>query len=205
MDSTTTIYFVRHGHVRNLSDVHYGRLLGFPLSEEGRCQASIARDKLRDKPIAALYTSPQLRARETAQIILGAHKDLILSISDLLDEAYSPFDGRPRHELEERNWDLYSGTDSKYEKPEDVFKRVKQFVSEVCLGHVEQQIIAVTHADTIAFCMLWIQELPYSPEKKQQLYTDFLAPGSVTTFVFRVAREGDLSRIECVKLLEDNS
>ena len=80
-DTSTTIYFVRHGHVLNLDEVHYGRLPGFPLSEEGQRQALIASDKLRSDPIAAIFSSPQLRARETAQIIIGPHEDLILNIS----------------------------------------------------------------------------------------------------------------------------
>ena len=157
----TTIYFVRHGHVRNPNDVYYGRLPGFPLSEEGLHQAAASRDALAGIPIAAIYSSPQLRARQTARVILSAHEGLALNISELLDEVYSPFDGYPHSKMEERNWDIYSGVDRKYEQPVDVLRRIKQFIAEACKEYPGQHIVAVTHGDNVAFIKLWNQGITY--------------------------------------------
>ena len=98
MESPTRIHFVRHGHVRNPGKVYYGRLLGFPLSEVGRYQATRASQFFREENIAAVYSSPQLRARQTAMVILQPHKHLFLSLTEFLDEAHSPFDGFPLSE-----------------------------------------------------------------------------------------------------------
>ncbi len=203
MEYATTIYFVRHGHVRNPAEVFYGRLLGFPLSEQGRHQASLAKEILRDKPIAAAYSSPQLRARETTQIIVEPHENLIINASELINEVYSPFDACPVHEVEERNWDVYSGVDSGFEQPVDVLRRARQFISQVSLGHMGQQIIAVTHGDTLAFIVLWAKGIPYSPEHKQQLYKEILYPGSVIACTIR-GKDDETPKIEYMSPLKED-
>lgn len=68
MTKPTRISFVRHGTVDNPRDVFYGRLPGFVLSVEGDRQARAAAEALRHEPIAAIYTSPMRRARQTADI-----------------------------------------------------------------------------------------------------------------------------------------
>lgn len=56
MEPSAVIHFVRHGQVQNQSKVYYGRLLGFPLSEEGRLQAALTRECLSGERIAAIYS-----------------------------------------------------------------------------------------------------------------------------------------------------
>ncbi len=198
MKSTTKIHFVRHGLVQNQSGVFYGRLLGFPLADEGRDQALAAKIFLREKPIASIYCSPQLRARETANILVEPHKNTIISISELLDEVYSPFDGHPIQEVEKRNWDIYTGIDPNYEKPEDILNRAQQFITAARLGHLGQEIVAVTHGDIIGFLMLWCKGLPCDIALKQSLYTEYIAPASITTFTFQSLKKDELPKIEYV-------
>ena len=68
MTTQTSIFFVRHGHVYNPQKILYGRLPGFRLSDLGREQAQAAAVALRDIPLAAAFSSPQLRTRQTAAI-----------------------------------------------------------------------------------------------------------------------------------------
>jgi len=65
------IHLVRHGHVHNPSDLFYGRLPGFPLSEKGREQALVTARYLAafGGAIRELRTSPLERAQETAGIL----------------------------------------------------------------------------------------------------------------------------------------
>src|SRR5262249_56679907 len=70
---TTTLYFVRHTEVHNPRDLFYGRLPRFRISARGREQAERVADYLADEPIVAVYTSPLLRARQTAQVIAARH------------------------------------------------------------------------------------------------------------------------------------
>ncbi len=69
----TTLYFVRHGHVYNPQQIIYARLPRFRLSDEGVQQAILAAAVLKDVHPAAIYTSPMLRARQTAGYIAREH------------------------------------------------------------------------------------------------------------------------------------
>ena len=64
------LYFVRHGESEaNLQHVISNRESTFGLTERGMAQAATLAEKLRDVPMAAIYSSPVLRARETAEIL----------------------------------------------------------------------------------------------------------------------------------------
>lgn len=66
------LYLVRHGLVHNPNELAYGFLPRFGLSAEGREQADLAGRWLSQRSVAALYSSPLLRARQTTRII-SAH------------------------------------------------------------------------------------------------------------------------------------
>src|SRR5919197_4355319 len=64
------LYFVRHGESEaNLQHVISNRASPFGLTELGRKQAYALAENLKDIPISAIYSSPVLRARETADIL----------------------------------------------------------------------------------------------------------------------------------------
>ena len=65
----TIIYFVRHGKVYNPTDILYGRLPRFGLAEEGIQQIEQTATYLKQEAIDVLYSSPLLRAKQTAEII----------------------------------------------------------------------------------------------------------------------------------------
>lgn len=190
MEDQTIIHFVRHGNVHNPNKIYYGRLLGFPLSDSGKLQVNATRDFFSKESIDAFYSSPQLRARETAQIIISSHDNKFVVVSDLLNEAYTPFDGCPKSLLDERKWDVYTGVDPSYEQPSDVLSRGQRFISEIRKGHSGQQIVAVTHGDFIAFLVLWFKGILCTPQNKQLIYDEKLAYASVTTLIFETNVDG---------------
>ncbi len=63
------VWLARHGEVHNPSRVVYGKLPGFGLSDEGKRQAARLADHLAGAGVGMVFTSPLLRARQTAQII----------------------------------------------------------------------------------------------------------------------------------------
>lgn len=62
------IYLIRHGEVKNPKQIIYG-YLPLPLSTKGKTEAKKAGLFLKDKKIAAIFSSPQKRAQETTKII----------------------------------------------------------------------------------------------------------------------------------------
>ena len=67
------LYFVRHGESEaNTRRVISNRESPFGLTDLGRQQANSLADKLKDIPITAIFSSPVLRARKTADILSQA-------------------------------------------------------------------------------------------------------------------------------------
>jgi broad specificity phosphatase PhoE len=72
IEEETHFYLLRHGQSEgNAKRMFQGRL-DLPLAERGRAQARAAGAWLADKRIAAIYTSPLVRAAETARIVAQA-------------------------------------------------------------------------------------------------------------------------------------
>jgi broad specificity phosphatase PhoE len=196
MVNPTFIYFVRHGHVDNPKNILYGRLPGFRLSEMGREQAQAAATALREVPFAAAFSSPQLRARQTAEIILAGRNGLEPSISPLIDELDTPYEGRPISEVAARKWDIYTGIEPQYEQPADLVARLRQFIAEVRRNYTGQPVLAVTHGDLIAFLLLWVKGFSLEPGSKEKLDTlgladSYPATASITTFTYQTMMEDE--------------
>lgn len=168
--NTSTIHLVRHGAVYNPNRIYYGRMPLFGLSDEGKQQAQFAANYFKGGEIAALYTSPLLRARQTAKIIAAGHQaTLTPHITRHIIEVHSPYDGWPLEVMESRNWDLYTGTGPEYEQPEDLVSRIKTFFNRVRQQHHGKQVIAVTHGDIVVFATIWAHGFPAKQHSKSQL------------------------------------
>jgi len=206
MAARTSISFVRHGAVYNPEDLYYGRRPGFPLSEEGQREALAAAKALRDKPIAAIYSSPLQRAIETAEIIREPHPGLSVYASKLLAEVYSPFDGCPSSNLIARNWNIYEGVDPPYEQPIDVLHRAQRFVSQVRQEHHGRHVVAVTHGDVIAFVILWGNGVPITTAYREALWqvgrltNGYPAPASISTFVYKTTAQDELPAFDYTQI-----
>jgi broad specificity phosphatase PhoE len=184
----TKISLVRHGLVHNPVAIYYGRLPGFGLAEEGQAQAVATGRYLAHESIAAIYHSPQHRAAETAELIRDQFllpPPLIESL--LLDEIYSPYDGRTVAEMTRREWDFYSEVGPPYEQPFDILDRLLRFFDDARRQYPGQHVVGVSHADPIAFAIMWARGRALIPEKRKDLLdcgvTDsYPAPASVSTF-----------------------
>ncbi|MCU0592757.1 MAG: histidine phosphatase family protein [Desulfobacterales bacterium] len=204
MTTPTIIYLVRHGNVHNPDRILYGRLPRFRLSQSGLEEARAAGRFLNGAPIAALYCSPLLRARQTAREIRGFHPDITLRQSSHLLEVLNPFEGRPSGEVDARNGDVYSGVGPPYEQPQDIVVRVLKFFQLARLRHAGENVVAVTHGDVIVFAMLWARGMALTPRNKSGLHAlgftgGYPATGSLTAFIFRTDSSRELPEVRYFK------
>ena len=139
------IILLRHGQsVKNVEGINTSALEGYPLTETGRQQALRAAKALSTLPrIDNLYSSPVLRARETAEIV-----GMGLSLRPEMD-------GR----LRERHWGTLEGKstsikeevwkfDPKYKiEPWELVRSKMAAFIEAAHGAVT---VAVTHGDNIS-------------------------------------------------------
>ncbi len=98
-------YFVRHGE----SEANVARefsndvLPKHPLTANGRAQAQALAEKLRGEKFAAIYASPLLRARQTAEILNAPH-GLEIQIAPALREHHA---GNLEGRADQAAWDEY--------------------------------------------------------------------------------------------------
>src|SRR5574341_2480025 len=97
-------YFIRHGESEaNTLHVISNRDSTFKLTERGRGQARALAEKLKDVPFAAIFSSPVLRARETAEILSGA-----FHLPYQVTEALREYDcGILEEQSDEESWRLH--------------------------------------------------------------------------------------------------
>ncbi len=185
----TRITFVRHGHVHNPGNIIYGRLPGFGLSEGGRQQAQAAAEALRGESVAAFFSSPLLRARQTMEILLQYHPDTPTHISEHLIEINVSCEGRPIEEMAARDWDMYTGQSADYDQPEDIAARARALMRQIRQDYAGQHVVAVSHGDVIAFTVLNAMREPLRVANKRTLDRfgipdSYPATGSLTTLIY---------------------
>jgi broad specificity phosphatase PhoE len=180
---TTTIHLVRHGEVHNPQGIFYGRLPRFGLSATGRAQAEAARDFLATRPWTALYTSPLLRARQTATIIAQSRPGLKPCRESRLTEILSPYEGQPYAVLEAIAWDLFRDVAPPYENAQAVVDRLQSVCYALVRRHTGQEVVAVTHGALVVFAQLWGRGLAftYANERSIQPYP---ATASINSLIF---------------------
>ncbi len=168
----TTVYFIRHGAVANPENVLYGRLPGFPLSMEGRLMAEKLAKLFSKKEISAVYTSPQLRCRQTARP-LALFLNLPFHLSRLIQEVGSDFDGIGKDEFEKIEPDI---SDSKAllnyrrESVEDVQQRMTLFVKRMTKRYPGLTIAAVSHGDPIVILRAFLEGKSFNWDYKKNNY-----------------------------------
>ena len=188
----TIIHLIRHGEVHNPRQILYGRLPRFRLTDNGRLQARVSASRLKISGIDAIYSSPMLRARQTAAEIVGRCGPLKLHISSLLNEVCTSYEGRPGADVDARNGDIYTGVAACFEQPEDVVRRASKFFRRVRANHPGGCTAAVTHGDIVTFMVLWAKGFAPTPKNKTRLLDagypeSYPAHASITTLVFKTA------------------
>ncbi len=178
----TMIHLVRHGEVHNPQGILYARLPRFRLSERGQQQAAAAGVYLQHRPLTAVFSSPMLRARQTAEFIARPH-DLKVQQSELLNEVLTPHQGRPIAELDAEGWIMYEDLPPDYETPADLLDRVQQMIASVRAQYPEQEVAIVSHGDVVLSVQFWAQGITFSDSTKNSVKV-YPATASITTLVF---------------------
>ncbi len=107
---TSRLYLLRHGATDfNCAEPPrlQGRRVDLPLSAEGLDQAQAAGRRLAAEPLDAVYTSPLLRARQTADAIAAPHGLAIQSVEELIEVDVGQWEGRSWEEVARTDAEAY--------------------------------------------------------------------------------------------------
>jgi probable phosphoglycerate mutase len=175
--SQTTVWLARHGEAHNPNNVLYGRLPRIGLTAEGRRQALALADALRSRPLSAIYSSPLLRARRTAEAVLDAHRDLgRVRVDANLVEIRTGWQGEPIEALERIGWDFYTHP----RHPEDdslqgISDRMHRWLRRMLRRHTGQEVLGVSHGDPILILVGTLTGMPLDP--RHIFPRPYIAPG----------------------------
>jgi broad specificity phosphatase PhoE len=149
----TRIYLVRHGQTQwNKEEVFRGTT-DVPLNESGIGEAHWAAEALREKPVEAVYSSPLVRAKETATAIARLHGLDAKIVEGLKDLCFGTWQGvshqRVRKEFPEiyRQWldAPHTVTFPGGESLAEVQRRATKAAKEIVSNHPKETIVMVSH------------------------------------------------------------
>lgn len=146
--------------MHNPRRLFYGRLPRFRISELGRRQAAFLAGHLADRAIAAFYTSPMLRARQTARILAERHPGVPLREDVRLIEVRTGWMGSVETQIPPVI-NLYQpphGPDD--ETIEDVWTRVHGLIRRLVRRHSGRTVCCVSHGDPVVIAHAGYTGLP---------------------------------------------
>ena len=151
------LILVRHGQTDwTKIGRHTGRT-DIELTDQGRDEAVAARATLQHLQIAAVFSSPLRRARETAEIV-GLEPDIVFD-DRLLEWDYGPAEGRRSVDMREqiKNWSVWTHPDTTAETADDVGDRVDSFIGDALVGFAGD-VAVFAHGHLLAvFIARWLQ------------------------------------------------
>ena len=206
MTKPTLVLLVRHGLTPTTGRVLPGRAPGLHLSEDGRRQADAVAKRIAGLPrVAAVYTSPLERARETATPIARARGLALRVERGLLECDFGAWTGKSLWRLARKpEWKTVQRHPSGFRFPDgesftEMQARVAGTLGRLVARHRGETIVAVFHADPIKAAVA--HALGIHLDLFQRLA---IAPASVTAVVYREqgpvvltvnSVDGDLARL----------
>lgn len=149
------IILVRHGETDwNKSQRIMGRQ-SVPLNAEGRRQAKTLAKFLKDVTIDRIYSSPVLRARQTAELMVRGRSLEIIEEESLAEIHYGEWVGKYFAEVRgSEAFETYWCTPSLAQAPggelmSSVLGRAVSFIETLQNRHTEGRVLLVSHADVI--------------------------------------------------------
>jgi len=103
-----TLHLVRHGDTLQAAEGYFAGDIDPPLTDRGRAQAEAVGKVAAGLDLAALYVSPKLRARQTAEPILRACRLEPVVEDGLREIAYGAWEGRKESEIKASDPEMYS-------------------------------------------------------------------------------------------------
>jgi len=153
----TRILLVRHGETTSAAEDRFAGSTDVELSEAGRHQARALGRRLAPETLAAAYTSPLARTRETARLILEGRNLTATVVPELREIDHGNWEGHTkdevRHEWAEelRAWesDPFTFAPNGGETGLEVLNRALPRLLAIAERHVGSSVLVVSHKATI--------------------------------------------------------
>ncbi|HEY1269047.1 MAG TPA: histidine phosphatase family protein [Candidatus Binatia bacterium] len=162
----TRFYLIRHAATALVGRRIAGRLDGVSLTDAGRAEAARLAQRLAAEDIAAVYTSPRQRARETARPLaeMLGREEVVAHEIDELD--YGDWSGKTLAELDATPlWRAFNSVRSLTRVPHgetilELQARFVGFMDRLAAEDQSSSVALVTHAEAIRAALAYYLGLP---------------------------------------------
>lgn len=179
------LFLVRHGETAENAQMRYLGRRDEPLTDTGRRQADQAAAALSSFPMRAVYTSPLMRASETAVRIQKACGAMLQTDARLMEGSFGRWEGLRRDEViklggpdAERlaRWE----EDASAEPPngeslKEIQRRVVGLVVELSKKEIGSPVVLVSHVGPIKALLAYALDIPLEATRRF-----FLDPCSIS-------------------------
>jgi alpha-ribazole phosphatase len=151
----TTVYLARHGesdwNAANRFQGHSDR----PLTEEGRRQADALAELVAQENVDAIYSSPLIRALETARIVAARTGLEVTELDGLREVDTGSWSGLSRADVQERfpegfeRWIAGGSGWEDGETYEEMGERVLRAIRAIAAAHPNGRVLVVSHGGPI--------------------------------------------------------
>ena len=144
-----TAYFIRHGEAEtNSNDTLSSKYDGYPLTEHGRAQISETAAQLDGVEFSKAYSSPLLRARQTAEILVGERKLDIQIDERLRERGMGDMEGKS---AQKGNWIIPMLRKREYSMGVESFESISERAYSFLQGlEGDGNVIVATHESPIS-------------------------------------------------------
>ena len=160
------LLLIRHGETTANAERRVQGHLDVPLSDHGLEESDLLARRIAALPVAAIYSSPLLRARQTADVIADALSLEIEERDELMERDVGALSGLVWDEVMERYPEFMRARAEPnpmievpgYELDAAFNLRVQNVLEAIIARHPEQTVAAVTHGGVIhSFCRQTLQ------------------------------------------------
>ncbi|PIE55574.1 MAG: phosphoglycerate mutase [Dethiosulfovibrio peptidovorans] len=153
MNRPTTVVLIRHGECAGNVQGLFRGARDFPLNACGKRQAKEVAEAATHLSIEHLYTSPLLRARETAQVIGDKIGLSPVEAHEITNVSLGSWEGRKKEEIAQESpelWEIWLNTPEKLQAPgieplTAVMQRSRKKLDSLVKKHHGETIALVSH------------------------------------------------------------
>jgi broad specificity phosphatase PhoE len=192
----TEILLARHGETDWNRESRFQGHADPPLNELGRQQATELAEALAAEEITAVYSSPLLRALETAQVIAARRGLVAVPVEGLREVDVGSWQALTRDEVEQRfpeqfgRWLDYGQGWNDGETYEEMGKRAIAALQDLAVNNDGGRIVVVTHGGPIRAALAQASGIDHSEARRR-------GPVIGNCFIARFAVEdGDFRRLD---------
>ena len=161
------VFLIRHGETDYNRDHRLQGALPIPLNAKGQSQAKALGLYLKDQGIETIFSSPMIRARQTADIMGQALGVTVCEEPRIQEIAFGQFEGLRSSEIEEKYPDIYrmwQSGDMSYTVPDGESRRsVQQRMTgawiDIITNTEYEKIALVSHGSALRIIMRYLFHL----------------------------------------------